>query len=84
LTAYNDNGNAVAARELPVGGHAKVVNFAEALFSQDISGATYIAYASDRNVVGFQINGTLDEMMFDGGASGGMMLDGLPALAGTN
>ena len=84
LTAYDDNGRAVATRMLPVGGHAKVVNLAEALFSQDISGATYIAYSSDRNVVGFQINGTSDEMMFDGGTSVGMMLDGLPALAGTD
>ncbi|PIP06222.1 MAG: hypothetical protein COX52_08070 [Syntrophobacterales bacterium CG23_combo_of_CG06-09_8_20_14_all_48_27] len=59
---------------LPVGGHAKVVNLAEAIFSQDISGATYIAYSSDRNVVGFQLNGTSD----------GMMLDGLPGLVGTD
>jgi hypothetical protein len=71
LTAYNDNGNAVATQVLPVGGHAKVVNFAEAIFSpQDISGATYIAYSSNRNVVGFQLNGTSD----------GTMLDGLPGM----
>ena len=75
----------MASRMIPVGGHAKVVNLAEAIFSQDISSATYIAYSSDRNVVGFQINGTRDEtMMFDGGTSVGMMLDGLPALGGTD
>jgi hypothetical protein len=74
LTAYNDNGSAVATQVLTVGGHAKEVNLAEAIFSQDISGATDIAYSSDRNVVGFQLNGTSD----------GMMLDGLPALGGTN
>ena len=74
LTAYADDGNAVAAQVLPVGGYAKVVNLAEAIFSQDISEATYIAYSSDRNVMGFQLNG----------ASDGMMLDGLPALGGTN
>jgi hypothetical protein len=74
LTAYADSGSPVATRVLPVGGHARVVNLAEALFSQDISSATYIAYSSDRNVVGFQINGTSD----------GMMLDGLPALADPN
>ncbi len=44
----------------------------EEIFTQDTSAATYIAYSSDRNVVGFQLNGTSD----------GMMLDGLPALAG--
>ena len=74
LTAYNDNGTAVATQVLPVSGRAKVVNLAEAIFSQDISSATYIAYSSDRNIVGFQLNGTSD----------GMMLDGLPALAGIN
>jgi hypothetical protein len=74
LTAYTDNGTAVATQVLPVGGHAKVAKIAEAIFSQDISGATYIAYSSDRNVVGFQLNGSSD----------GMMLDGLPGLAGTN
>ncbi len=73
LTAYNDNGAAVATRALPIGGHAKVDNYAEALFAQDISGATYIAFSSDREVVGFQLNGSSD----------GTMLDGLPALAGS-
>ena len=74
LTAYNDNGTPVATKVLPVGGHAKVANRAETFFSQDISGATYIAYSSNRNVVGFQLNGSSD----------GTMLDGLPGLAGTN
>jgi len=75
LTAYNDSGTVVATRVLPVGAHAKVVNLAEDIFSQDIlMNATYIAYSADRNVVGFQLNGTAD----------GMMLDGLPGLAGAN
>ena len=73
LTAYDDNGTVVATQVLPVGGHAKVVNLAEAIFSQNISSATYITYSSDRNVVGFQLNGSSD----------GTMLDGLPALADT-
>jgi hypothetical protein len=70
LLAYNDAGALVATQVLQVPGHAKVVNNPELIFSQDISGATYIAYSSDRNVVGFQLNGSSD----------GMMLDGLPAL----
>ena len=74
LTAYKDDGSVVATQALFVGGHAKVVNLADAIFSQDIRSATYIAYSSDRNVVGFQLNGTSD----------GIMLDGLPGLgAGT-
>ena len=75
LTAYKDNGTPVAAQVLPVSGHAKVVDLAENIFfPQDIGGATYIAYSSDRNVVGFQLNGSTDETM----------LDGLPALTGAN
>jgi hypothetical protein len=74
LTAYNDNGTVVATQVLPVSGHAKVVNLAEAIFAQNIGSATYIVYSSDRNVVGFQLNGTSDDMM----------LDGLPGLGGAN
>ena len=71
LTAYNDNGAVVATRVLTLGVHAKAVNRAEALFSQNIKDATYMAYSSDREVVAFQLNGSSD----------GTMLDGLPALA---
>ena len=61
-----------ASQCITVGSHAKFVNSAEGLFSQDITNATYIAYTSDRNMVGLQLNGTAD----------GTMLDGLPGLAG--
>jgi rhodanese-related sulfurtransferase len=72
LTAYRDSGTTVAAQVLPVGSHAKVVQAAEDIFlPQEISDATYIAYSSDKNVVGFQLNGSMDWTM----------LDGLPALA---
>ena len=64
----------MATQALSVGGYAKVVNNTELIFSQNIGSATYIAYSSDRNVVGFQLNGSTD----------GTMLDGLPGLAGTN
>ena len=66
LTAYDDNGSVVDTSVIPVGGYARVIRFAEELFSKDISSATYIAYSSDRNVVGFQLNGSEDEMMLDG------------------
>jgi hypothetical protein len=74
LTAYRDDGTPAAIQALAVRGHAKEIKLAEDLFVQDISGATYIAYSSDRNVVGFQLNGSADETM----------LDGLPALGGAN
>jgi len=38
----------------------------------DIGGATYVAYSSDGNIAGFQLNGSAD----------GTMIDGLPALGG--
>ena len=67
MTAYNDSGTPVATRALPLlGGHAKVVKLAEEIFIRDISSATYIAYSSNRNVMGFQLNGTWDNMMLDG------------------
>jgi hypothetical protein len=74
LTAHTDTGAVVDAQVLSVDGHAKVVNHPEGIFSQDITSATYIAYSSNRNVVGFQLNASWD----------GMMLDGLPGLTGTN
>ena len=74
LTAYNDAGGPVATKTLTVNGHAKVVDNPEQIFSEDISSATYIAYASSyynyivNYIVGFQLNGSAD----------GTMLDGLP------
>lgn len=52
LRAYDDKGTVVATPTFGVGGHAKLVNMAETIFSpQDISGATYITCSSDKNVV---------------------------------
>ena len=74
MTAYNDNGTPVATQVLNVGGHAKMVNLPENMpFTEDISAATYLAYSSDRNIVGFQFNGSGDLTM----------LDVLPTLAAT-
>jgi hypothetical protein len=73
FTAYTDDGTVVDTRVITVGGHAKAVNLAEALFFRDVSSATYIACSADRNIVGLQINGSADNML----------LDGLHALAGT-
>jgi hypothetical protein len=67
LRAYNDNGDVVVSNTLSVGGHSKVVMAVEAIFlPQDASSATYIAYSSDRNVIGFQLNGSADWTMLDG------------------
>ncbi|MHB8770032.1 MAG: hypothetical protein ACYC7J_03465 [Syntrophales bacterium] len=66
LIAYNDNGGVVATQTLSVGGYGKVVDNPAAIFSQNILGATYIAYSADKNVVGFQLNASADGTMLDG------------------
>jgi hypothetical protein len=58
----------VATQGISLGGYAKVVDLPGNLFTQDIGDATYITYSSDRELVGFQLNGSSD----------GMLLDGLP------
>lgn len=70
MTAYNDGGNAIAAEMINLNSHQKVLGIASTLFSQDISAATYIRYSSNREIVGFQLNGSND----------GMLLDGLPGM----
>lgn len=71
LTAYRNDGLNLATATIRVNSHAKVVMMAEDIFSNsNISTATYIGFRSDRNVVGFQLNGSSDNKM----------LDGLPAL----
>jgi hypothetical protein len=72
ITAHNDSGEVIAEETVALNAHEKMVGLAPKLFSQDISDATYISYSSTGNVVGFQLNGSSD----------GMMLDGLPGLAG--
>jgi len=70
LTAYDDSGSVIATKGINLNAHEKVVAIAEVIFSgDDISNATYVTYASDREVVGFQLNAS----------SNGMMLDALPA-----
>ena len=65
MTAYDDTGNVIATETLNIDAYVKVVNWAPNLFSQDISNATYISYSSNREVVGFQLNGSSDDMMLD-------------------
>ena len=65
MTAYNDSGNVIATESLNIAAYEKVVDVAPNLFSQDISNATYIGYSSGGEVVGFQLNGSSDDMMLD-------------------
>jgi hypothetical protein len=65
LTAYDDDGNDVAAETVVLDGHAKKVGVASALFKEDISGATHVTYSADEEIVGFQLNASSDDMMLD-------------------
>jgi len=65
MTAYDDSGNVIDTETLNITAYKKVVDVAPNLFSQDISNATYISYSSDGEVVGFQLNGSSDDMMLD-------------------
>ena len=77
LTAYDDLGNVIATESVEMTGYAKMVDNPEKIFSHDINNATYITYSSDQKLVGFQLNGSSDNMMLDG-------LPGLPGLSGDN
>ena len=74
LTAYDDSGTVIGSEAMDLNGYAKVVSWPESMFMDDISAATYIAYASDKEIVGFQLNASADNMLLDG-------LPGLPAPA---
>ena len=67
LTAYNDSGAVIATKAINLDAHEKALGIAEDIFAgNDISNATYIVCSSDKEVVGFQLNGSTDEMMLDG------------------
>jgi hypothetical protein len=65
ITAYHDNGSVIATETLSINAYEKVMRIAQHLFSQDIPNAGYIGYVSDKEVVGFQLNISSDNMMLD-------------------
>ena len=65
LTAYDDQGNQIAAESIPLEGHEKTVNQPADIFTDPIAAGTYLQFNSDQDVVGFQLNGSADEMMLD-------------------
>ena len=65
LTAYDDSGSVVATQMMSLGAHAKTSRYASEFFQQDIGGATYFTYSSDRDLAGFQLNGSADGTMLD-------------------
>ena len=69
MTAYDDGGNIIASQDHSLGAHTRTAKYAQEFFLQDISRATYITYASNRNLAGFLLNGSAE----------GKMLNALPA-----
>ena len=65
LTAYDDSGSTVASETISLASFAKRVDSAQGFFTQNIDTATYIAYSSDKDIVGFQLNGSSDNMLLD-------------------
>jgi Tol biopolymer transport system component len=70
LYAYNNAGILIAQEPITLIAKSKLAELPEAIFPDDISGATCIAYTATQPVVGFQLNGSAN----------GMMLDGLPGM----
>lgn len=67
MTASTDHGVPVATTTFTLNAHAKVEHAgAEYFTGQDISQATYILYSSNKDLVGFQLNGSEDATMLDG------------------
>ena len=66
LTAYDNAGEIVAVETMQVVSGAKVVNSVEEIFTDSVTGATYVSYTSDHGVVGFFLNGSGDSTMLDG------------------
>ena len=66
LTAYDNAGTQIASEAIQLGTYAKLVKTAKNIFSSDISNATYVYFSSTSQIVGFQLNGSTNDMMLDG------------------
>lgn len=71
LSAHNNSGKTIGTATFNLPANGKQVAVADTLFGGDVSDATFIRYNSNADVVGFQLNGSVD----------GLMLDALPGLA---
>ncbi len=65
LTAMDNSGSSIATVTLNLPANGKEVNLAEKFFTTDISQATSIRFNSNTDVVGFQLNGSSDELSLD-------------------
>jgi len=66
LRVYDDAGGKLYERDITLAGYEKLVNQPEDIFGGSITAGTYIKFNSDQEVVGFQLNGSDDDMLLDG------------------
>jgi len=66
MDAFNDSGTKIATKSILLKKYEKKLGIAEALFKPgNIANATYITYRSSKPIVGFQLNGSTDDMLLD-------------------
>jgi hypothetical protein len=70
LSIYDNDGYKISEKSVALAGYEKIVDNPENIFGGSITAATYMKFSSDKDVVGFQLNGSSD----------GMMLDALPGM----
>jgi hypothetical protein len=66
LTAVGNDGLEIAKAELEVSPGAKLVGTAANIFSRGIGAATFIRYFSNRTIIGYELNLSMDREMLDG------------------
>lgn len=65
LTAYDDSGNLIAESEISLDSRSSAFKLMAEFFDEDISGASYVRYAADKDVTAFQANLSGNSMMLD-------------------
>jgi len=65
LTAYDDGGNVIAESQLSLDSRSSAFSLMSGFFDADISKASYVRYAADKNVAAFQANLSGNSMMLD-------------------
>jgi len=65
LTLYDDDGFEIHKERRTLAAHEKVLKTAADMFAGPIVAASYLRFSSDKDVVGFQLNNSSDDMMLD-------------------
>jgi hypothetical protein len=65
LSIYDNDGYKITQKLVTLTGYEKIVDTPENIFGGSITAATYMKFSSDKDVVGFQLNGSSDDMMLD-------------------